>query len=311
MSRRSRSPMRQSQADDYYRSIDKKTFSGKVDNLVKKHKDLERILKVVTETKKNHTSYVPNPSGSTSKFTKADYRSLSSQFVKELKDLKKIYNNAKKKKKRVGSGNQSGNSPILINSNMAKFFESIYITDPVTGGRFTPQFPTFTHGNQTWYVSTRNQITRLFNLWVYSSQSILQGGDTGIRIGSAYINVTKSPEFMRHLSTELNMAVNDANQKKSRGSPRRMGGDISQTHFKSIYITKLLSYCSKRRGDLDEVTLRRMNDPSLLTMLQRDQSKVMELRDKYNVALAVQKEQNRKYNQEQSKLKRSRRSTSR
>lgn len=308
MSRRSRSPRSRQTQEAYYQGMDKKTFASKIDHLVLKHKELEKVLKGVASAPKNHSSYVTNPNGTNSKVSKADYRNLSSQFVKELKDLKKLYNHARKKKKRTGTGNQSGNSPILISMNMARFFTNAHIVDPTNNQRWVPKFPEVDFAGQRWAVSTRNQLTRMFNVWIHSNQNMLQG-DSGNRVGSAYINVSKSKDFMDNLRGELNAILADMSRKKAGMSPRRAGEPITASHFKSIYITKLLSLCGKKRADLDQATLNTLNQPWILNDLARDQNKILDLKNKYDVALAPQKEANRKLNQEQSKLKRSRRSS--
>ena len=107
-------------AGDVNYNIEPKEFGGKLNELAKHHNNLMKLAASVYSLGKTQRLQFPNGHV----IGRKEIRSLSSQFVKELKGLKKYFVARGRKKKRARKpGTTAGfKNPILVSDNMRSFF---------------------------------------------------------------------------------------------------------------------------------------------------------------------------------------------
>ena len=101
-------------------NIEPKAFGAKLSELAKHHNNLMKLAASIYSLGKTQRLQFPNGDI----IGRKEIRSLSSQFVKELKGLKKFYVARGRKKKRTRKpGTTAGfKNPILVSDNMREFF---------------------------------------------------------------------------------------------------------------------------------------------------------------------------------------------
>ena len=144
--------------------LSSKEFGAKLDGLAKHHNNLMKLAAKVYSLGKTQRLQYPN--GAT--VGRKELRTLSSQFTKELKSLKKNYteHGKKKKRKRREGGSAGFKGPILVSDNMREFFSGANL------GPSNPADPNSTPLNQILSVgangvTTRAIMTPLFNIYAH------------------------------------------------------------------------------------------------------------------------------------------------
>ncbi len=111
-------------------NLSPKEFSSKLDELGKHHNNIMKLAAKVYSLGKTQRLQYPN--GQT--VGRKELRTLSSQYVKELKSLRRNYTAHGKKKKRARreGGSAGFKNPILVTDNMRAFFQgaSLGPSDP-------------------------------------------------------------------------------------------------------------------------------------------------------------------------------------
>lgn len=141
-----------------------KEFGEKLDGLVKHHNNLMKLAsKVYALGKTQRLQYLDG-----SQVGRKELRTLSSQYVKELKSLKKNYTShgKKKRRKRREGGSAGFKNPILVTDNMRNFFSQANL------GPSEPGNPNSAPLNQVLAVgangvTTRAIMTPLFNIYAH------------------------------------------------------------------------------------------------------------------------------------------------
>jgi hypothetical protein len=141
-----------------------KEFGERLDTLAKHHNNLMKLSSKVYALGKTQRLQYPN--GAT--VGRKELRTLSSQFVKELKSLKKNYTSHGKKprRKRREGGSAGFKNPILVTDNMRAFFSQANLgpSDP-TNPASTPLNQVLAVGQNG--VTTRAIMTPLFNIYAH------------------------------------------------------------------------------------------------------------------------------------------------
>ena len=148
--------------EDY--NLTPKEFGEKLDTLAKHHNNLMKLASKVYALGKTQRLQYPN--GAT--VGRKELRTLSSQYVKELKSLKKNYTShgKKPKRKRREGGSAGFKNPILVTDNMRAFFSTANLgpSDP-TNAASTPLNQVLAVGQNG--VTTRAIMTPLFNIYAH------------------------------------------------------------------------------------------------------------------------------------------------
>jgi len=143
-------------------NLEPKEFGGKLDELAKHHNNLMKLAKEVYGLGK--TQRLQYPDGTT--VGRKELRSLSSQFVKDLKSLKKNYTaHGKRRKRKRTPGTTAGfKNPILVTDNMREFFRvsNLGPSDPANPNS-APLNSVLAVGQNG--VTTRAIMTPLFNIY--------------------------------------------------------------------------------------------------------------------------------------------------
>ncbi len=145
-------------------NLEPKEFGEKLTELGKHHNNLMKLAASVYALGKTQRLQYPN--GKT--VGRKELRSLSSQYVKELKNLKKNYvaHGKRKKRKRTAGTTAGFKNPILVTDNMREFFKTANL------GPSDPANPASTPLNQVLAVGTNGITTRaimtpLFNIYAH------------------------------------------------------------------------------------------------------------------------------------------------
>jgi len=145
-------------------NLTQKEFTAQLDKLSRDHNNLMKLAAKVYSLKK--TERLSYPNGKT--VGRKELRSLSSQYVKELKSLKKNYSaHGKRKKRKRTAGTSAGfKNPILVKDNMRQFFATANL------GPVDPRNPSSQPLNQVLAVgregvTTRAIMTPLFNIYAH------------------------------------------------------------------------------------------------------------------------------------------------
>ena len=154
----------QQQADVDPLNLSTKEFGKKLDQLAKYHNQILKLAQKVYSLGK--TQRLQYPDGKT--VGRKEIRTLSSQFGKELKSLRKNYNahGKKRKRKRKEGGSAGFKNPIMVSDSMRNFFAEANLgpSDPSQPAS-TPLNQVLAVGNSG--VTTRAIMTPLFNIYAH------------------------------------------------------------------------------------------------------------------------------------------------
>lgn len=149
-------------------NLSPKEFSAKLDELGKHHNNIMKLAAKVYSLGKTQRLQYPN--GQT--VGRKELRTLSSQYVKELKSLRRNYTAHGKKKKRARreGGSAGFKNPILVTDNMRTFFQSASLGtsnphDPANAPPLNTQLQVGLSG-----ITTRAIMTPLFNIYAHVNQ---------------------------------------------------------------------------------------------------------------------------------------------
>ncbi len=145
-------------------NLSTKDFGKKLDQLVKHHNNILKLAAKVYALGK--TQRLQYPDGKT--VGRKELRSLSSQYGKEVKALRKNYtaHGKKRKRKRKEGGSAGFKNPILVTDNMREFFTTANLgpSDPNAAGS-APLNTVLAVGQNG--VTTRAIMTPLFNIYAH------------------------------------------------------------------------------------------------------------------------------------------------
>ena len=144
-----------------------KEFGEKLDSLAKHHNNLMKLASKVYSLGKVQRLQYPNGA----QVGRKELRTLSSQFVKELKSCKKNYtaHGKRSKRKRRAGGSAGFKNPIKVSENMRQFFSQANLgpSDPAQPGS-TPLNQVLAVGANG--ITTRAIMTPLFNIYAHVNQ---------------------------------------------------------------------------------------------------------------------------------------------
>lgn len=145
-------------------NLSTKDFGKKLDQLAKYHNQILKLAQKVYGLGKTQRLQYPN--GQT--IGRKEIRTLSSQFGKELKSLRKNYtaHGKKRKRKRKEGGSAGFKNPIMVSDSMRSFFAEANLgpSDPNQAGS-TPLNQILEVGRSG--VTTRAIMTPLFNIYAH------------------------------------------------------------------------------------------------------------------------------------------------
>ena len=144
-----------------------KEFGEKLDALAKHHNNLMKLASKVYALGKTQRLQYPNGS----QVGRKELRTLSSQFVKELKSCKKNYtaHGKRSKRKRRAGGSAGFKNPIKVTPNMQQFFANANLgpSDP-SNPNSAPLNTLLAVGANG--ITTRAIMTPLFNIYAHVNQ---------------------------------------------------------------------------------------------------------------------------------------------
>lgn len=145
-------------------NLEPKEFGAKLDQLAKHHNNLLKLAAQVYSLGKTQRLQYPN--GKT--VGRKELRSLSSQFVKMLKSLKKNYvaHGKRKKRKRTPGTTAGFKNPILVTDNMREFFRVANLGPSDPGNTNSVPLNSVLAVGQNG-VTTRAILTPLFNIYAH------------------------------------------------------------------------------------------------------------------------------------------------
>ena len=251
-----------------------KEFGEKLDQLAKHQNNLQKLSAKVYSLGKTQRLQYPN--GQT--VGRKELRSLNSQFVKEIKDLKKNYtaHGKRLRKPRSGKGKKAGFSVngIFVSDNMREFFKTANLgpSDPLNPAS-APLNSVLSVGiNGT---TTHGIMTPLWNIYIYMNKMQKDPQNKQYNTATAEMN-----RYFQDTYRTLE-AMDQRYFKADKHGVRKPIPKFHPDRFRFANVQQIVSVNSIKKKDLDPQRLAILEDPVTKTRLQEEQALVSHVNDHY------------------------------
>lgn len=250
-------------------NLEPKEFGAKLDQLAKHFNNLMSLAKHVYELGKSEK--LPTTGGL--QIGRKELRSLNTQFVSELKSLKKNYTAHGKRQKRVRDPSTTAGfkNPIVVTQNMREFLANANLgpSDP-RNPMSAPLNKVLTAGTQG--LTTRAILTPLFN--IYAVVNGIQRDPNQRQF------LTSTPEMDRYFAqTFANLVAADKAEPRFSKKPNKQGvrtrlPDFDPKHFTFARIQSIVADNTVSKDVLPAEYLAALESPELTATLAREQQTV-------------------------------------
>ena len=267
------SPKSNEQSKNKY-AVDSKEFGTILKDIIKKNNQIFTLSDAVAKLNKNETGiFFPNMG---KLLTRADVRNLRSQLNKEIRELKKYFTEAKKKKKRVRSkgkskGTKGFSIPIKVTQNMQEFFRNANL------GYVDPRNSNSALLNNSLSVSTigittRAILTPLLNIYIILNNLQSRGQDDSKQYltSDALMDQYFERTYQLILQDEQQKAMKQNSQYRTDKNGKRIPF-FDPKKFRFASLQSIVKFNTVPKENLDQQEQQILNDPNTLETLKNEQ----------------------------------------